>query len=85
MHKQSSIPYHWLTPGYYKDKVKTNVFLLHFTATYVTFYRHICEHPLGVLAPQVKNPDLSSDVSESFLSSQSRKSKLSHLISLPLV
>jgi len=26
--KQSTTPYHWLTPGYYKDKVKTNVFLL---------------------------------------------------------
>jgi len=26
--KQSSTPYHWLTPGYYKDKVKTNIFLL---------------------------------------------------------
>ena len=27
-HKQSSTPHHWQTPGYYKDKVKTNVFLL---------------------------------------------------------
>jgi len=24
MSKQSSTPYHWLTPGYYKDKVKTS-------------------------------------------------------------
>jgi len=24
MPKQSSTPYHWLTPGYYKDNVKTS-------------------------------------------------------------
>jgi len=24
MPKKSSTPYHWLTPGYYKDKVKTS-------------------------------------------------------------
>jgi len=35
--KQSSTPYHWLTPGYYKNKVETNVFILPFIATYVTF------------------------------------------------
>jgi len=35
--KQSSTPYPWLAPGYYKDKVKTNVVLLPFTTTYVTF------------------------------------------------
>jgi len=37
MPKQSSTPYHWLTPGDYKDKVKANIFLLTFTATYLTF------------------------------------------------
>jgi len=26
--KQSSTLYHWLTPGFYKDKVKANVLLL---------------------------------------------------------
>jgi len=35
--KQSSAPYHWLTPGYCTDEVKTNVFLSRFTTTYVTF------------------------------------------------
>jgi len=50
--KQSSTPYHWLTPGYYKDKVKPSAVYLPFT-----FDRHICDlpqHPLGVVAPQVK-------------------------------
>jgi len=52
-------PYHWLTPGYYKDKVKTNVFLLPLTTTYVTFPStpwNWFQHPLEVLAPQVKKP-----------------------------
>jgi len=35
--KRSNTPYHWLTPGYCKDKVKTTIFVLPFAATYVTF------------------------------------------------
>jgi len=57
-HKQSSTPYNWLTPGYYKDKVKTSAVYLPFT-----FDRHLCDlpqHPLKLisapLAPQVKKP-----------------------------
>jgi len=38
--KHSSTPHHWLTPGYHKDKVKTDIFLLFFTTTYVTFPAH---------------------------------------------
>jgi len=55
--KQSSTPYHWLTPGYYKNKVETNVFILPFIATYVTFPSTLWnwfQQPLRVLAPQVK-------------------------------
>jgi len=38
---QSSTPYHWLTPGYYKDKVKTSaVHHIPFTSN-----RHICDLP----------------------------------------
>jgi len=49
-HKQSSTPYHWLTPGYYKDKVKTNVFLL-------PPHMWPSQHPLKIIsAPQVKTP-----------------------------
>jgi len=54
--KQSSTPYHWLTPGYYKDKVKTSA--VHHIP--FTFARHICDltqHPLKLIsAPQVKKP-----------------------------
>ena len=53
--KQSRTPYRWLTHGYYKDKVKTSA--VHHIP--FTFDRHICDlpqHPLGVLALQVKKP-----------------------------
>jgi len=49
-HKQSSTPYHWLTPGYYKDKLKTNVFLL-------PPHMWHSQNPLKLIsAPQVKKP-----------------------------
>ena len=54
--KQSSTPYHWPTPGYYKDKVKTSA-VHHFP---FTFDHHICDlpqHPLKLItAPQVEKP-----------------------------
>jgi len=52
--KQSSTPYHWLKTGYYNDYI-----LLPLTATYVTFPNtpwNWFQHPLGVLASQVKKP-----------------------------
>jgi len=54
--KQFSTPYHWLTHGYYKDKVKTSA--VHHIP--FTFDRHICDlpqHPLKLIsAPLVKKP-----------------------------
>jgi len=52
--KQSSTPYHWLTPGYYKDKAKTSAVdeVLKYAVKIrlpkripFTFDRHICDLP----------------------------------------
>ena len=55
-HKQFSTPYHWLTPGYYKDKVKINVFLLPPHMWHSQHPWNWFQHPLLVLASQVKKP-----------------------------
>ena len=54
--KQSSIPYHWLKPGYYKDKEKTSA-VHHVHLTFDRHIRDLPQHPLKLIsAPQVKKP-----------------------------
>jgi len=62
MPKQSSTTYYWLTPGHYKDKVKTSAIneVLKYAVKIhsskcipFTFDRHICDLPQHL---QVKKP-----------------------------